>query len=115
MKPTNKTALLLASLLIFSATHAVALDETKLRALDADGDASISSEEFNAFSNFAFDAMDTDKNGTLSQSEVEAHADADAFGRADADGSGAVSKGEFMSRMDENFKAADKDGDGILN
>lgn len=91
------------------------LNETHLRALDADGDASISMEEFGAFSDFAFEQMDTDKNGSLSKSEVDAHADDGAFGRADADGNGTVTQDEFKSRMEENFKQADKDGDGQLN
>lgn len=115
MKLTRLTTPLLFAAFAVVATHTNAMDEAKLRALDADGDSSISSDEFETFSEFAFSAMDTDKNGSLSPNEVAAHADADAFGRTDADGSGSVSKSEFMSRMDANFKAADKDGDGMLN
>ncbi|MEM6887312.1 MAG: EF-hand domain-containing protein [Pseudomonadota bacterium] len=96
-------------------TQAIAMDEGALNSLDADGDTSISKEEFSAFSTFAFDAMDLDKNGSLSAAEVAAHADEAAFGRADTDENGTVSKDEFMQRMDANFEAADQDGDGLLN
>lgn len=91
------------------------LNEGHLSALDADGNSSISSEEFANFAAFAFTSMDTDKSGTLSPNEVAAHADADAFGRADTDGNGSITEAEFKARMDANFAAADKDGDGQLN
>ena len=91
------------------------LNDGHLSALDADGDASISSEEFAAFTNFAFQSIDVNKDGSLSRSEVDAHADADAFGRVDLDGNGTVSRAEFDARMKANFEAADKDGDGQLN
>lgn len=114
-----KSFLISVPAVLLLATSAIAqqngLNETHLQALDADGDASISMQEFGAFSDFAFEQMDTDKNGSLSKSEVDAHADENAFGRADADGNGSVSSSEFRSRMEQNFKDADKDGDGILN
>lgn len=114
-----KSILISVPVALLLATTAIAqengLNDTHLKALDADGDSSISMEEFGAFSDFAFEQMDTDKNGSLSKSEVDAHADEGAFGRADTDGNGSVSSSEFRSRMEQNFKEADKDGDGVLN
>lgn len=105
-------------LLAFTTTgfaQTVGLGEGQLTALDADGDASISMAEYQSFANFAFSQMDADKSGTLSAAEMAAHADAGAFARTDADGNGTVTAAEFKARMDANFKAADKDGDGLLN
>lgn len=91
------------------------LGETHLNALDKDGDASISLEEFQAFSDFAFEQIDVNKDGSLSRPEVETHADVSSFGLADTDGNGAISAAEFKARMQANFEAADQDGDGQLN
>lgn len=91
------------------------LNDGHLSALDADGNASISSAEFKAFAEFAFKSMDLNQDGSISRSEMLAHTDEGAFARADADGNGSVSKREFEARMDANFEAADKDGDGQLD
>lgn len=91
------------------------LNEGHLAALDADGDAAISKEEFDKFTFFAFTAIDTDQNGAISLSEALVHVSEDRFAVADANGNGSVSEAEFKARMDANFEAADKDGDGQLN
>ena len=114
-----KTWIYGATALALLATSAAAqengLNEGHLTALDADGDASVSLEEFNAFTEFAFGAIDVNKDGSLSRPEVEAHADGAAFDRTDADRNGAISAAEFKARMQANFEAADQDGDGRLN
>jgi Ca2+-binding EF-hand superfamily protein len=91
------------------------ISEENLLTLDKDGSGSVSLEEFEAFTEFAFGAMDIDKNGALSKAEVDAHAPDGAFARADSDGNGSISAAEFKTRMDANFKSADLDGDGQLN
>ena len=92
-----------------------ALNESHLNALDSDGDGAISKTEFDAFSVFAFEKMDTDGNSVLSPDEVDDHVVGDAFDMLDNDGNGTVSEDEFMLQMNEDFTAADTDGDGILN
>ena len=114
-----KKTVFATSLVLLTASGSFAqesgLNDGHLTALDADGDASISSSEFKAFTDFAFQSIDVNKDGSLSRAEVLDHADADAFSRVDADGNGTVSRSEFEARMDANFKAADQDGDGVLN
>jgi calcium-dependent protein kinase len=84
-----------------------------------------------------FDDIDTDKNGTLSKSEVKSvlnlfsrrkpsprHLD-NIFQAADADGDGVISFDEFVAGMDKvhlsqeeelkiQFEAFDSDGDGVI-
>lgn len=91
------------------------INEGDLIALDSDGDAAISMQEFEAFSSFAFDAIDTDGDGVISKGEALQHVDEERFNLTDANSDGTVSKAEFMARMKSNFEAADKDGDGQLN
>jgi Ca2+-binding EF-hand superfamily protein len=68
---------------------------------------------------------DTDRNGTLSQAEMQASMPTAAakFSKMDANGDGQLSKDEMNSyksssdqaRWNESFKTADSDGDGSLS
>lgn len=91
------------------------LNESHLNALDKDGDGAISKEEFSTFSDFAFEKMDDNGDGSLSPDEVDDHVIGDAFDMLDDDGNGVVSEQEFMDQMNDDFTTSDKDGDGILN
>ncbi|OWU78030.1 hypothetical protein ATO3_01945 [Marinibacterium profundimaris] len=83
--------------------------------LDADGDGAISKPEFDTFSNFAFDQMDTNDNGMISASEYGQALPADGFGDLDLDNSGDLSQDEFNMQMSKDFAAADRDGNGLLD
>jgi hypothetical protein len=115
MKNLGLATPLILALAVSAHAQESGFNEGDLLALDADGDASISMQEYEAFTSFAFEQMDTNKNGTLSKSEFEAHTGKDAFGGVDTNGNGSISSAEFKARMDANFKAADKDGDGKLD
>jgi Ca2+-binding EF-hand superfamily protein len=58
--------------------------------------------------------MDKDGDGALSADEVDDHVIGDAFDILDDDKDGSVSSGEFTSQMNDDFDAADQDGDGML-
>ena len=91
------------------------LHDGHLTALDADGDASISKAEFEAFTQFAFQEMDTNNSGSLTSDEVSTHFAENPFVRIDTNGDGVISESEFSERMDTNFVAADKDNNGVLD
>ncbi|WP_348540231.1 hypothetical protein [Ruegeria sp. HKCCE4150] len=96
-------------------TEELKMDQSDLSTLDKDGDGAVSKSEYDAFSNYAFDIIDTDNNGELSADEVDDYLAGDAFEILDDDGNGTVSPSEFSTQMSEDFVSGDKDGDGILN
>jgi Ca2+-binding EF-hand superfamily protein len=111
----NLAAALLVSIASVTLAQDVGLNESHLNAIDKDRDGTISKAEFDAFSTFAFKQMDDNKDGVLSPDEVDDHVIGDAFNMLDDDGDGVVSSAEFSDQMDNDFVTADKDGDGILN
>ncbi len=114
-----KSAFLAIPLVVTFSAPAVAqsnnIDDIDLRALDTDGDGAVSSAEFAAFAEFAFDAIDKNSDGSLSPDEVDDHVVGDAFRLLDDDGSGSVSAAEFSSQLEDDFREADEDGDGKLD
>ena len=93
----------------------IALGEDALRALDTDGDDRISKEEWSAFTTFAFGAMDGDSNGTLGMGDVDPHLVTEDFQTLDANNDGVVTRTEFEKRMQIDFDAADRNGNGFID
>lgn len=93
----------------------VQIDEEDVFYLDADGDGAISGPEFAEFAYFAFRKIDTNNSGTLSSREVEKHLTADDFKTMDSNGDDRISKREWAKRLNKDFAAADRDGDGALD
>ncbi len=91
------------------------LHEAELNNIDTNNDGFLSKDEFNAFSDYAFQAMDEDKNGTLGLSEAKPFLDIKQFEAVDRDGDSLISKAEYVSQMQSDFEAADKDGNGLLD
>lgn len=85
---------------------------------DANGDGQLSREEATA----RFDAVDTNKDGTLSAEEMQAAGAArrggrgQGFTRWDADGDGMLSRAEVANapRLSQDFDAIDTNKDGLL-
>ncbi len=91
------------------------LNEKELTAIDSNNDGFLSKDEFNAFSDYAFQAMDEDKNGTLGLSEAKPFLDIKQFQDVDRNGDSLISKAEYDAQMSNDFDAADKDGNGRLD
>ncbi|KIC38676.1 signal peptide protein [Ruegeria sp. ANG-R] len=115
MKPVLiiTTAIMLAG--AASAESVAELNQTELNNIDKNNDGFLSKDEFNAFSDYAFQAMDDDKNGTLGQSEAKPFLDIKQFQTIDRNGDNVVSRGEYDAQMDSDFTSADQDGNGRLD
>ncbi|SIT85062.1 EF-hand domain-containing protein [Pontibaca methylaminivorans] len=92
--------------------------------LDADGDGTVTLEEFQQRRNAMFESMDSDGDGKLSVEEIEAEAVKRARERAEAmverfdkDGDGFLGAEEMPGPRDGGermFKWLDQDGDGVI-
>lgn len=91
------------------------LNEAKLKAIDTNNDGFLSKDEFNAFSDYAFQEMDDDKNGTLGQAEAKPFLDIKQFRNVDRNGDSLISRAEYDAQMQSDFTSADTDGNGLLD
>lgn len=82
--------------------------------LDTNDSGAVNQQEYQAFMTKAFDQLDANKDGSLSQAETTDVLQADQFAATDANRDGRVSRDEFMSQVMKDFAAADKSGDGRL-
>ena len=106
-------AVLLAG--VASAETVGELHEKELQAIDANNDGFLSKDEFDAFSDYAFQEMDEDKNGTLGLNEAKPFLDIKQFQNVDRNNDSVVSRAEYDAQMNEDFNAADQDGNGQLD
>ncbi|WP_081894700.1 EF-hand domain-containing protein [Ruegeria halocynthiae] len=106
-------AVFLAS--VASAQTVAELHENELKAIDSNNDGFLSKDEFNAFSDYAFQEMDDDKNGTLGQDEAKPFLDIKQFQKTDRNNDNLVSRAEYDAQMNDDFSAADQDGNGQLD
>jgi len=98
-----------------SAETVAELHEKELQAIDANNDGFLSRDEFNAFSDYAFQEMDEDKNGTLGLDEAKPFLDIKQFQDVDRNNDDFISRAEYDAQMDADFTSADKDGNGQLD
>ncbi len=114
-----KFGLVFAAVSAMTASVALAdvaeLNQAHLDAIDKNNDGFLSKEEFDAFSDYAFQAMDEDKNGTLVADETRPHFAIDHFSKMDKNGDNQVTRDEFGAQMADDFSAADQDGNGQLD
>lgn len=91
------------------------LHEAELKAIDTNNDGFLSRDEFDAFSDYAFQEMDDDKNGTLGLDEAKPFLDIKHFRKSDSNGDNVVSRAEYDAQMHADFTDADRDGNGQLD
>ena len=93
--------------------------------LDRNGDGAIDQSEWQKFQQFRFRRLDTDKNGSLSASEMEQGGRRPAGGggagqpsrlaRLDANGDGTITEQEFLAGQTAMLKRLDADGNGSVS
>lgn len=102
---------------------------TMMKMLDADGNHMVTSAEFDDYYGSIFDALDTDKDGSVDTKEwvgvngkTKLELATDGYSRElrtmkmmDKDGDHKVSKDEFINHHKAIFTQMDKSGDGELN
>ncbi len=91
------------------------LHENELNAIDENNDGFLSRDEFNAFSDYAFQEMDDDKNGTLGLDEAKPFLDIKQFQDVDRNNDDFISRAEYDAQMNNDFDTADQDGNGLLD
>ncbi|NMM44498.1 hypothetical protein HH303_08405 [Rhodospirillaceae bacterium KN72] len=91
--------------------------------MDANGDASITREEFDAFRADRFGQFDADQDGAVTPKEMTTGMRKLRFQALDADGNGQISEAEYMDAQmggkrgwgGRHFSRMDTDGDGRLS
>lgn len=91
------------------------LNERELNAIDTNNDGFLSRDEFNAFSDYAYQEMDDDKNGTLGLDEAKPFMDIKLFQKIDSNRDNSISRSEYDSQMNDDFLSADRDHNGQLD
>jgi Ca2+-binding EF-hand superfamily protein len=86
-----------------------------LTKIDTDHDGTISLDEAKAAAAAKFDALDTDKEGTLDASELTGIVSTANVKTIDRDKDGTLDKAEYLALVAKLFAAADKDHDGTLD
>lgn len=86
-----------------------------LAVVDTDGDGAVTKEELVAAMDAAFQELDTDRNGALSESEAGIWITVAQFRSADKNANGQLSKEEYIATVLADFAAADKNADGKLD
>ena len=110
------TSLLLASAAVLAQDHAGV--EPSLLNADANGDGSVTREEFVQAREKLFATLDRNGDGVVTADELPERANgrrADPLARLDKNGDGRASKDEFTSAPTRGFDRADKDGNGVLD
>jgi Ca2+-binding EF-hand superfamily protein len=103
----------LSAALVFTAATALAQDVDVMQYADTNGDGKVTLEEYTAFMGQAWDYL------MMSADKVKA-ADVDPMAKGliagiTPDADGYITKAAFLAAAPAKFKAADKNGDGVLD
>jgi hypothetical protein len=106
-------ALGLSAALVFSATTAMAQDVDVMQYADTNGDGKVTQEEYTAFLGQAWEYL------MMGAAKVKV-ADVDPMAKGLLNGvppdmNGEITKEAFLAAAPAKFKAADKNGDGVLD
>lgn len=115
MRCLSTLALLGAALGASTGAQAQGLSVGHLAALDADGNGTVSAQEYETFVVRAFQRMDKNGDGYLTQREAQAGGiTPEMFAIVNTNGDGGISWEEFTAQARIDFATADRDGNGAL-
>jgi len=98
-----------------AATDTTPNDQSRvISGIDTNHDGTVSLDEAKAAALKKFDALDTDKEGTLDVSELTGILSPEAVKKADRDKDLTLDKAEFLALVEVMFRLADHDHDGTL-
>jgi Ca2+-binding EF-hand superfamily protein len=86
-----------------------------LQALDPDRDGTVSLAEAKAAASRLFARLDRDHDGTLDRRELRGRMVSKEFAAADGDHDGTLDKAEYLAAVEKAFRAANRDNDGTLD
>lgn len=109
------SALALAATLATPVFAAGPITEGDLAVIDANGDGIITEDEYVAYMDTIFAAIDEDNTGSISFADIDILLTRTQHEQMDADGDGLVSREEYDAQMRRDYLAADLDGNGVLN
>jgi len=89
--------------------------DAAMRAIDTNGDGTISLGEAKAAAEKRFAALDSDHEGTLDVRELMGALSPEAAKQADKDNDGTLSQAEYLAVVEARFKEADTNHDGTLD
>lgn len=114
----RKVILLTVPGLIAAATPALARSRkpsTLVGQFDTDNDGTVDLAEAKKAAGDLFDKLDGDHDGTLSLKELRGRVSRRELTAADPDHDNTLTKDEYLTFVEQRFKAADKDNDGTLS
>ncbi len=119
----KKVALWLSIITAVISTAAFAADSARMDAAatlavsDKNSDQRIDREEYHRRMTEVFFFIDTDKDGNLTLSEIQQIevVDPRRFEAADRDGNQTLSLNEYLNALYDDFEAADRNSDGMLD
>jgi Ca2+-binding EF-hand superfamily protein len=89
--------------------------QAAIAAADTDKDGTIDETEAKAAGGALFDRLDADKDGTLDEKELTGHMNRRQLAEADPDNDKTVSRDEYMVFVTKAFRAANRDNDGTVD
>jgi Ca2+-binding EF-hand superfamily protein len=112
MKPMR---LLVLSVLFLASLLASTAQATSFQAIDSDKDGTIDISEVKAVASKRFDQLDRKRTGTLTRAQLgRLRVTRDEFAAADPDNDGTLSKDEYLALVEKQFNAIDSDHKGTL-
>jgi hypothetical protein len=89
--------------------------QAAISAYDTDKDGTIDESEARMAAGATFDKLDADKDGTLDEKELQGRMTSAQFREADPDNDKTLTRDEYLVFVVKTFKAANRDNDGTLD
>jgi len=89
--------------------------QATIAAVDTDKDGTVDESEAQAAGGAVFDRLDADKDGTLDEKELQGRMTRTQLGEADPDNDKTLTRGEYLVFVTKAFRAANRDSDSTID